>query len=163
MVREHKRPGGDGHELPGKQEAEAIVGKHDEVHAGDKQGIEGEDTAGRGLVPTMADGKEAGAGTPQIHHQKEECRERIQAKMGAGPRQPEGQAQALCWGGMQREVVAARAQNAETSARLMPYVRAVARRDRCSNAAATAVPSRTATPPSAIPTCIRPRFPRPDL
>src|SRR4029077_16268265 len=47
--------------------------------------------------------------------------------------------------------------------RLTPYVRAVARRDRCSNAATTAVPSRTAAPHSAIPTCIRPRFPRPDL
>jgi hypothetical protein len=64
MVREHERPGGDGHQLPGKQEAETIVGKHDEVHAGNKQGIEGEDTARRCLVPTMADGKEAGGSPP---------------------------------------------------------------------------------------------------
>jgi hypothetical protein len=55
------------------------------------------------------------AAAPQVDHQKEECRERIQAKMAAGPRQAEGQAQGLWWGGSHREVVAARAQNAEAS------------------------------------------------
>ena len=40
MVRHHQRPRGERHELPGEQERESIVGKHDQRHAGEKGGIE---------------------------------------------------------------------------------------------------------------------------
>jgi hypothetical protein len=85
MVREHERPRRDGLEFPGKQETEAIGGKHDEIHAGKEQGIDGEHPAWCGLVPPMTDGKQAGASTSQVDHQNKECRERVQAKIGAAP------------------------------------------------------------------------------
>ena len=91
MVRDHQRPRGQRHELPRHQEAEGVVGEHDQIHGGEIGGIERQDALRGFLVAAVAERVEAGAGAAEIDHHQEESGQRIDAEMRAEPRQPKRQ------------------------------------------------------------------------
>ena len=86
-----QRPRGQRHELPREQEGEGVVGEDHQVHGGEEDGIERQHTLGRMFMTTVAQRKEAGAGTAEIDHHQKEGRERVDAEMGADPRQAQRQ------------------------------------------------------------------------
>ena len=90
-MRHHQRPGGERHQLPREQEAERIVGHHDEVQTGEERGIERQHALRFVLVPAVAERVEAGAGAAQPDHDQEERGERIEPEMRADPGQAERQ------------------------------------------------------------------------
>ena len=86
MVRHDERPGSERHELPAKQIGKRIVGKHHEIHAGQKGGEEGKHAVRRRIVVAVAETIKACCGSSQIDDNKEERSQCIKAEMGAKPR-----------------------------------------------------------------------------
>ena len=86
MVGHHQRPGRERHELPGDKEGEGVIGQDDEVHAGQKRGIEREHASGCFLVLAVADGKKARRRSSEVGDSEKKRGERVHAKMCADPR-----------------------------------------------------------------------------
>ena len=95
VVRHHERPRGERHELPGEQERERVVGQHDQIHAGEKCGEEGQHATRLAFVPSVAEAVEACRGAAQIDDREKRCRQRVEPEMCAQPRQSDGQVQRL--------------------------------------------------------------------
>ena len=91
VVAHDERPGGKGHEFPGNQESEGIVGKHDKIHAGKERWIERQYPVWRGFVSTVAKAIDTGRAGAKIDDQEKKSREFIQTKMSSDPRQSKRQ------------------------------------------------------------------------
>ena len=91
MVGHHQRPRGDRHELPRQEKAVGVVGDEHEIHAGKECRKERQHALGRALRSSFAKAVEASRGAAKIDDDKKERRERVDAEMGADPRQTEGQ------------------------------------------------------------------------
>ncbi len=75
------------------RKVKASSASDDEVHAGEKQRIEGQHALRRMLVPAVTERVEACRRAAEIDHDEEERRERVQAEMRAEPRQSDGKRQ----------------------------------------------------------------------
>jgi hypothetical protein len=95
IMRHHQRPGRQRHELPGEEKGEGVVGDDDEGHGGEEQRVEGEHALRRRLVAAEAKCIKARRAPTEIDHHEKECRERVQAEMGAEPGKPDRQDRSL--------------------------------------------------------------------
>ena len=76
-----------------QQEGEGVVRQHDEVHAGEESGEERQHPVRCGLMPAVAEPDKGWRRAAKIDDDEEERGQRIQAEMGAEPRQSERQSQ----------------------------------------------------------------------
>ncbi len=93
VIGEHDRPRRQGHELPRQQEREGVVGEDDQIHAGEKGGIERQHPGGCALVAAVAQRIETGDRGAQVDDHQEERAQRIDAEPGADARQADRQCQ----------------------------------------------------------------------
>ena len=106
VVGHDQRPGGERHQFPGEQERVGVGGEDDEVHAGDEGGEERQHPVRRMLVPSVADGEQAGAGGAEIDQDEEHGAQAVDAEMRAEPGQADRQHQrpvAAGEGGQERQ------------------------------------------------------------
>ena len=99
VVRHDQRPGSQRHEFPAQQIGKRIVRQHHQIHAGQKGGEEGQHAVRRRIVVAVAETIKACRRSSQIDDNKEKRGQRIQAEMGAKPRQSDRQGQV---GGIRR-------------------------------------------------------------
>ncbi len=81
------------HELPAKQIGKRIIRQHHKIHADQKGREEGQYAMRRWVVMAVAETVKACCCSTQIDHDKEKRSQRVQAEMGAKPRQSDRQSQ----------------------------------------------------------------------
>ena len=101
MMGHDQGPGGERHQLPGKQEGIGVVGEDDEIHRRHEQREKGQHAALRAFMAAIAERVEARGGGAEIDDGQEEGGQGVDAEMGAEPRQAERQGQGF--GGRRRE------------------------------------------------------------
>ena len=93
MVRHDQRPGSQRHEFPAKQIGKRVIRQHHKIHAGQKGGEEGQHAVRRRFVVAVAEAIKACRCPSQIDDDEKKRSQRIEAEMGAKPRQSDRQGQ----------------------------------------------------------------------
>jgi len=91
MVRQHQQPGGQGHELPGHQKNESVIGDQHAIHAEQEQREQRRDPVRLLQMRHIAAAIQSGQGGGDVNDHQEEGRQAVEPEMRRHPGQAEGQ------------------------------------------------------------------------